>query len=1371
MSRARKIRLTTVRHALRGAEARSKALARQLKAAPPWYRPNLELSELTPTERGVASRLHSVHATRDVVESTRHQLAYELDVLERETVDPADWEDEALDWINGATESEQLLASFRTDPTVPATSGLARALTLDEARRILRGRASRPDGYQTVAGVVRTARLDPLMVQHLRYSGFWRRHLKHWVRVLLPLMIQTRFRKAGSSLWNLDLLVTPDHAFFCNHDPLPTETEVLAVDRFWQSCRGDLRSPSGRNAFRWLASSVGGGRAAWLCRELPPVETDPGVWRVRPPKNVRKKDDGAFRTEVRGLPTDLEVWMARAGGPPLRVASMTVDHAKLGVGGNERREWLLSFKAAKRVGLAATISLGTKADDIDVIYVVGTSDESPATLFERHRDAGDLAVLEAGTPTNSLPGHSTADLASDADHWWKLASGRGHPSSDLVSLALSGSRRDLGAIPGEGAPHQRIQRALVTALWPALFGYSARTLWGMDGVDVDQARQWAIENLLPEGPVPAIRIGTQPYGVLPVTGWRSWTPAKSDPPIESKLLPSWKSLWAFAAKHGESAGHVAGSTDPASLLRRLMRTATSTHYGSRQAYPLSIIAATSSIHGTPLTPSTAKAGLAAAPGNILKLDAAREIATLPAARTLTVPLIRSMPSILLAMAKRNASYLASPDQPPAEANSLLHQLLGFSLLVVEAAIALEATRQELALEPLFAKEAAPALLENAAKNYTHRPAVSTPWRDFDQRQRDALKMLASVPTEALERPLRAVLDTAMHRIDPFLIGLAWRRLRDDFASGAHARLGAYGWVDNPRPGDPGPTDGGLIVAPSHAQLATAVVARDAAVRDSFRWSLALDSNKVSLARDLAEQVRSGLHLTEALGYRIEAALTDWQDVKGLRAVYPGARGHVCNGLAVVENRSSLPWTAARGVADRLQEALFAYTDITLLDGVHKLVQGRAEAASVATEAASGLGPPPPLDVVDTPRSGDTVATNVYILSEVVSVAATTPVTIAEPSLSSLLSHLTGAGVTWDFGASSLELSDLGLDVVDLAVISPDELARVLLAGSDEQIKPSSSGIGLHRAVLRWVRALASDAAPAKKYDVVDGSKTRSTFSKRLHELIAAAKSDIAVWSGITSTPDRATHARIASWGIRSSPSHAAPTDAVASAAATELKERVAGAEALASNAPFDELASAIRLLATGESQLPLLSIANITNARAMFHRVAKTAVVDEWLVQIAAVRPRLAAIESAIAGEVLGEPPSGLAGYVAAADPWTLPVDRKVEVAFGRPGVLASSAQTVAIGILDGWTDSVPAVERVGHAAFGFRAPPARPPQAVLVAAPPKPGASMSMQDLVEMLEDIRQATRARAVEPERVAAAADHLPAAVVPQRYFSIR
>ena len=64
--------------------------------------------------------------------------------------------------------------------------------------------------------------------------------------------------------------------------------------------------------------------------------------------------------------------------------------------------------------------------------------------------------------------------------------------------------------------------------------------------------------------------------------------------------------------------------------------------------------------------------------------------------------------------------------------------------------------------------------------------------------RAGLRDLSTFEQDDVERSLRATLDTATHRVDPWATAIAWRRLQS--LAAADRDLGVYGWVDAPRPG-------------------------------------------------------------------------------------------------------------------------------------------------------------------------------------------------------------------------------------------------------------------------------------------------------------------------------------------------------------------------------------------------------------------------------------------------------------------------------------------------------------------------------------------------------------------------------------------
>ena len=97
-------------------------------------------------------------------------------------------------------------------------------------------------------------------------------------------------------------------------------------------------------------------------------------------------------------------------------------------------------------------------------------------------------------------------------------------------------------------------------------------------------------------------------------------------------------------------------------------------------------------------------------------------------------------------------------------------------------------------------------------------------------------------------------------------------------------------MDRPYRGTPGPTAGGTLLAPSYAQLLTAVILRDKQIHDpqADRWKIDLDSRAVRLAKRLADEVRMGAHIQEALGRAVEDIVARPDRVQVLRISSPFA---------------------------------------------------------------------------------------------------------------------------------------------------------------------------------------------------------------------------------------------------------------------------------------------------------------------------------------------------------------------------------------------------------------------------------------------------------------------------------------------------
>jgi hypothetical protein len=208
----------------------------------------------------------------------------------------------------------------------------------------------------------------------------------------------------------------------------------------------------------------------------------------------------------------------------------------------EPMRWMVDFDEAVDAGMGIRVPLGDgEANGFDRVLVVGlrASDDTDSaregleTLLEHHRlSRTGLAVLPQGTPTNNTEagaaGHARGDdadvsfddlanapLFTDDPDWRTKRDGQ------WLAEHLGIDPELLQSIHDAGAQDQANARAMNIAMWPATMGYWMETLMApVLGHDVAEVtRRFFTRFVAGAGPVPAIRIGRQPYGILPATAF------------------------------------------------------------------------------------------------------------------------------------------------------------------------------------------------------------------------------------------------------------------------------------------------------------------------------------------------------------------------------------------------------------------------------------------------------------------------------------------------------------------------------------------------------------------------------------------------------------------------------------------------------------------------------------------------------------------------------------------------------------------------------------------------------------------------------------------------------------------------------------
>jgi hypothetical protein len=548
--------------------------------------------------------------------------------------------------------------------------------------------------------------------------------------------------------------------------------------------------------------------------------------------------------------------------------------------------WMVDFPKAVAAGMGLAIDLTPQqaADGFDRLLVLGlqlSADDlvGSRALDEllRHHRAGrsGLEVVRQGTPTHNTTGTGTgytedddADRSFDDRRDASQLTPTGDPTRKRDGQWLAESLRVdtsvFAGVRGSDGLDQARARAMQRALWPATLGYGLDKLMHPAFSDDDVAHtRWFVTNFVSgRGAVPAIRIGGQPYGVLPTTAFSriGWLSGQTTPELAylARLLPLLLAIDADWAAMAAGVSHVGMPGDAHQVLLDVVGLhATSAEFHARSAESLVELYNIVNLGGLGPTFWQALMALAlqAAGANLLaKLgyqgpqpDVLRHVFFHHAERVLNVvdDLPPSETDPLRACTKDERNYIrwlidaahASVGALQAEQGflddaspeTLLYLYLRHALLLgyYDASYALHRsagvlTPAQLAAmkpEPVFVHvtgAAAPSESRYAALYKTLAQVTGSPTMlvaDYLTAnlstpgvaggladQLDAMSLLADAPTAELERAFAEHVDVCTYRLDAWLLGIASCHLqRARREDRRGVYLGAYGWLEDLRP--------------------------------------------------------------------------------------------------------------------------------------------------------------------------------------------------------------------------------------------------------------------------------------------------------------------------------------------------------------------------------------------------------------------------------------------------------------------------------------------------------------------------------------------------------------------------------------------
>ena len=370
--------------------------------------------------------------------------------------------------------------------------------------------------------------------------------------------------------------IYPDDVEIATHEEALTDNEVAGGQAYWtalQAAGSDTNAQSA--AWTTLVDRFGANRAAWVALQTKPTNwaaasTDPTVALQFPPPPVTKPDPWTTAPHSRVLP-DRFVLLAWSGAT-LRVTQVgnPIDDVVIlgpspiddstGTTSIDRNSadqtitlgddfaWVRDFDQAVAKGLGFRVDV--TAQDIesgfDRLLVLGLKASADAPdaqalveqLIDDHHYAKEgFALLKQGTPTNNTDDGSTPYTRTD-DAVASTVAQSGPPlftptadrtvATDGQRLAdlLGVSYSQLQYVNGADLTDFNEAVTMNRALYAGTLGYYLDHMLNdvVDDAWIGTLRRHFTDHVTGRGPIATIRVGSQPYGILPTSSMARWKP-------------------------------------------------------------------------------------------------------------------------------------------------------------------------------------------------------------------------------------------------------------------------------------------------------------------------------------------------------------------------------------------------------------------------------------------------------------------------------------------------------------------------------------------------------------------------------------------------------------------------------------------------------------------------------------------------------------------------------------------------------------------------------------------------------------------------------------------------------------------------------
>ncbi len=263
--------------------------------------------------------------------------------------------------------------------------------------------------------------------------------------------------------------------------------------------------------------------------------------------------------QIQTLPNYLVLYTIKDGNyQQLLNDPIKIKKDKIFISPNELNEshWLTDFKKAISLGMGVKITKSDKVTQIkeaDWLIAVGFSNSENIhsnleEIFKRRNTAGQLSIVAQDSPTNNTENSKSphTELETDIIEYFKKTKGMipslktyngsisemeaGYSDAHILTNVLKFDPNTLGEIEGSDLREQNEATSINMLLWDAcISGFKGAwtDILKNSLPDWKQFSSFFLENVRARGNFPAIKVGDNPYGILPVMSLKNWEPVES----------------------------------------------------------------------------------------------------------------------------------------------------------------------------------------------------------------------------------------------------------------------------------------------------------------------------------------------------------------------------------------------------------------------------------------------------------------------------------------------------------------------------------------------------------------------------------------------------------------------------------------------------------------------------------------------------------------------------------------------------------------------------------------------------------------------------------------------------------------------------